>query len=138
MIKLLLITDSNGFPFYSKSFDKSFDKFEPTLLSGLISAIGLVGKSIFNEEIATITFGDNGSKRNIIVINKELISVGKVLYFVFITEGKTDFKLMSQLATHIFIEAKSILKDDNPLKKSINHIVERILEKNLFLINPIV
>jgi len=132
MIKLLLITDSTGFPFYSKYFDKKYIQFESTLLSGLISAIGTVGKTLFNEEIATISFGENEANNKIIIVSKELISIGKVIYFVFIVQGNYNFKLMSQLATHIFIETKNVLKNNINLKQDLAPIIDNILQKNSF------
>ena len=59
MIKSILVCDSEGYPFYSKQIDKSLGEIDPAILSGLISAIGVIGKQIFKEEIATISYGEN-------------------------------------------------------------------------------
>ena len=70
MIKSLLICDSQGFPFYSKTFDPKFPIIDDLLLSGLISAIETIGKALFNEEIATVSFGEGKSKKFLSIVTK--------------------------------------------------------------------
>ncbi len=124
MIKSILVCDSQGYPFYSKKINSNMGEIDPTIFSGLISAIGAIGKELFKEEIATISYGD---KYEIAIITKELFGDQKSIYFVFINEGEPDLKLMKQLSTNIFIETKHVLKDPNTAKLDIKEKVDRIL-----------
>lgn len=124
MIKSILVCDSQGYPFYSKEFDPSLGEIDPTIFSGLISAIGAIGKQLFKEEIATISYGE---KYEITIITKELFGDNKSIYFVFVNEGETDLKLMRKLSTNIFIETKHVLKDPSSAKLDIQQKVDRIL-----------
>ncbi|MCK4383251.1 MAG: hypothetical protein KAW66_08160 [Candidatus Lokiarchaeota archaeon] len=127
MIKSVLICDSVGYPFYSRKIDPNIGEIDPTIFSGLISAIGAIGKELFKEEIATITYGEN---YEITIITKELFGNEKSIYFVFLIEGEADLKLMKRLSTNIFIEAKHVLKEPNGngAKLDIKHKVDRILD----------
>ena len=125
MIKSILICDSQGYPFYSKQIDTSMTEMEPSIFSGLISAISTIGKQLFNEDIATITYGD---KYRITIITKELIGKEKTIYFVFVLEGEGDLKLMRRLSTNIFIETKQVLKDPSAAKLNIKQKVDKILD----------
>ena len=120
MIKSILICDSQGYPFYMKQIDTTMTKMEPSIFSGLISAISTIGKQLF----ATITYGD---RYEITIITKELLSNEKTIYFVFVLEGEGDLKLMRRLSTNIFIETKSVLKDPSAAKLDIKHKVDKIL-----------
>ena len=124
MIKSILVCDSQGHPFYSKEFDSSLGEIDPTILSGLISAIGVIGKQLFKEDIATISYGE---KYEITIITKELFGDKKSIYFVFVSEGEIDLKLMRQLSTNIFIETKHVLKDPSSAKLDIQQKVDKIL-----------
>jgi len=124
MIKTILICDSQGYPFYMKQIDPTMTEMDSSIFSGLISAISTIGKQLFNEDIATITYGD---KYKITIITKELISYQKTIYFVFLLEGAGDLKLMRRLSTNIFIETKSVLKDPSAAKLDIKHKVDKIL-----------
>ena len=124
MIKSILVCDSQGYPFYSKKIDPNIGEIDPTIFSGLISAIGAIGKELFKEEIATISYGE---KYEIAIITKELLGDQKSIYFVFIIEGEPDLKLMKQLSTNIFIETKHVLKDPNAAKLDIKEKVDKIL-----------
>ncbi|MFX1364130.1 MAG: hypothetical protein ACFFCE_15265 [Promethearchaeota archaeon] len=129
MIKSVLICDSTGYPFYSQKIDPKIGQIEPTIFSGLISAIGAIGKELFREDIATITYGDN---YEITIITKELLgNHKKVIYFVYIIEGEKDLKLMKNLSTNIFIETKQVLKDTSTAKLNIKEKVDRILDNLL-------
>ncbi|MFW9825036.1 MAG: hypothetical protein ACFFE4_18995 [Candidatus Thorarchaeota archaeon] len=125
MLKSILICDSQGYPFYSKNLDPNLGEIDPTILSGLISAIGVIGKKLFREDIATITYGE---KYVITIITKELFGGNKSIYFVFIIEGEIDLKFMRKLSTNIFIETKHVLKDPSTAKQDIQEKVDRILE----------
>ncbi|MFW9873105.1 MAG: hypothetical protein ACFFG0_08400 [Candidatus Thorarchaeota archaeon] len=124
MIKSILICDSQGYPFYSKKLDPNLDEINPTIFSGLISAIGAIGKKLFKEEIATITYGEN---YEIIIITKELLGGRKSIYFVFVIEGDADLQEMKQISTNIFIETKHVLKDPTSAQLDIKEKVNRIL-----------
>jgi len=128
MIKSILVCDSEGYPFYSKLIDKSLGEIDPAILSGLISAIGVIGKQIFKEEIATISYGEN---YEITIITKELLSDRKTIYFVFLIEGEPDLPLMKKLSTNIFIETKHVLKDPSAAKLDIKKKVDRIIDNTL-------
>lgn len=128
MIKSLLICDSEGFPFYSRTIDKAFEKIDKAILSGLISAIGVIGKQLFNEEVATITYGSGLYAENIVVVSKEILTSNKVIYFVFFVKEDFNLKLMNQIATSIFIEVKPILKDKTKANASVNTKIDNILD----------
>ena len=128
MIKSILVCDSEGYPFYSKQIDKSLGEIDPAILSGLISAIGVIGKQIFKEEIATISYGEN---YEITIITKELLSDRKTIYFVFLIEGEPDLPLMKKLSINIFIETKHVLKDPSIAKMDIKEKVDRIIDNTL-------
>jgi len=83
-LKCLLISDDSGIPFYSREFD--FEGIDATLLSGLLSAVGTIGKTLFKQDIATIVFGENIQPKNaskITVISKEFFQIKKQIFFVF-------------------------------------------------------
>ena len=124
MIKSILVCDSQGYPFYSKRFDNNMGDIDSTIFSGLISAIGAIGKQLFKEEIATISYGE---KYEIAIITKEIFGTQKSIYFVFINEGEPDLKLMKQLSTNIFIETKHVLKDPHSAHMDIKEKVDKIL-----------
>ncbi|MFX1242977.1 MAG: hypothetical protein ACFFA7_17160 [Promethearchaeota archaeon] len=124
MIKSVLICDSQGYPFYSKALDKDMGEIDPTIFSGLLSAIGAIGKQLFKEDIATISYGE---KYEVVIITKELFGDEKSIYFVFVVEGEKDIKLMRRLSTNIFIETKHVLKDPSTAKLDIQEKVDKIL-----------
>ncbi|MFX1380290.1 MAG: hypothetical protein ACFFA4_14475 [Promethearchaeota archaeon] len=124
MIKSVLICDSQGYPFYSKKLNSDLGEIDPTIFSGLLSAIGVIGKQLFKEDLATISYGE---KYEIVIITKELFGDRKSIYFVFIIEGEKDLKLMRQLSTNIFIETKHVLKDPSAAKLDIKEKVDKLL-----------
>jgi hypothetical protein len=127
MIKSILICDSQGYPFYSKQFDSNLGEIDSTIFSGLISAMGAIGKELFKEDIATISYGE---KYEITIITKELFGdYKKSIYFVYIIQGERDLKLMRQLSTNIFIETKQVLKVPNSAISDIQEKVDNILVK---------
>ncbi|NVM36447.1 MAG: hypothetical protein HWN81_12685 [Candidatus Lokiarchaeota archaeon] len=128
MIKSVLICDSVGYPFYSRNIDSKIGEIDSTIFSGLISAIGAIGKELFKEEIATITYGEN---YEITIITQELLGNQKLIYFVFLIEGERDLKLMKKISTNIFIETKHVLKDPMGAKLDIKLKVDRILDNLL-------
>ena len=130
MISSMLICDNQGLPFYSKIVSKESKlngEFQPELLSGLISAIGTIGKSLFNEEIATINFGTEKNGFKIVTYTKELFGQNRVIYFVFMTKGEIDQKLIKNLCTTIYMEAKNTLKEpsvDMNIKEKVDRIID--------------
>ena len=116
--------DSQGYPFYSKTLDKDLGEIDPTIFSGLLSAIGAIGKQLFKEDIATISYGE---KYEVVIITKELFGDEKSIYFVFVIEGEKDLKLMRRLSTNIFIETKHVLKDPSTAKLDIQKKVDKLL-----------
>jgi hypothetical protein len=124
MIKSVLVCDSQGYPFYFKTLDKDLGEIDPTIFRGLLSAIGTIGKQLFKEDIATISYGE---KYEVVIITKELFGDEKSIYFVFVIEGEKDLKLMRRLSTNIFIETKHVLKDPSTAKLDIQEKVDKIL-----------
>ena len=129
-LKCLLISDNSGIPFYSRQFD--FEGIDAALLSGLLSAVGTIGKTLFRQDIATITFGESIQAKNsskIIVIARDFFALKKQIFFVFFYHGEHNMKQLRQLATTIFMEAKHAFRDQAPqemhqLRKSIDRIIE--------------
>ena len=135
MIKSFLICNSDGLPFYSKVIDKNFKDYDPHLFSGWISAISIIGKKLFQEEIATLSFGIN-KKASIVILPREFFGFDKVIFFVFLSENEIDHKKLRQLCTNILIEAKEYLKtvpleSDQRFKMKIDKVVDSM--KDLFL-----
>ncbi len=128
MILSILVCDSEGYPFYSRKIDPRIGDIDPAIFSGLISAIGVIGKQIFKEEIATISYGEN---YEITIITKELLSDKKTIYFVFLIEGEPDLPLMKKLSINIFIETKHVLKDPSIAKVDIKEKVDKIIDNSL-------
>ena len=124
MLKSVLVCDSQGYPFYSKKLDPNLDEIDPTIFSGLLSAIGAIGKKLFKEDIATITYGE---KYEILIITKNLFGDQKTIYFVFINEGEVDLKLIKQISTNIFIETKQVLKNPHNAQLDIKQKIDKIL-----------
>jgi len=127
----MLICDNQGLPFYSKIVNKESisNKYQPELLSGLISAIGNIGKTLFNEEIATINFGTENCGSKIVTYTKELFGQKRVIYFVFMTKGDVDQKKIKHLSNTIFMEAKQTLKDptmdqNTNIKEKVDKIID--------------
>jgi len=128
-LKCLLISDDSGIPFYSREFD--FEGIDATLLSGLLSAVGTIGKTLFKQDIATIVFGENIQPKNaskIIVISKEFFQIRKQIFFVFFYHGEQNMKQLRQLATTIFMEAKHSFRDRAPETQQLRKSIDRIIE----------
>ena len=128
-LKCLLISDDSGIPFYSREFD--FEGIDATLLSGLLSAVGTIGKTLFKQDIATIVFGENIQPKNaskIIVISKEFFQIKKQIFFVFFYHGEQNMKQLRQLATTIFMEAKHSFRDRTPETQKLRKNIDRIIE----------
>ena len=128
-LKCLLISDDSGIPFYSREFD--FEGIDATLLSGLLSAVGTIGKTLFKQDIATIVFGENIQPKNaskIIVISKEFFQIKKQIFFVFFYHGEQNMKKLRQLATTIFMEAKHSFRDRAPETQQLRKNIDRIIE----------
>jgi len=128
-LKCLLISDDSGIPFYSREFD--FEGIDATLLSGLLSAVGTIGKTLFNQDIATIVFGENIQPKNaskIIVISKEFFQIKKQIFFVFFYHGEQNMKQLRRLATTIFMEAKQSFRNRTPETQQLRKNIDRVIE----------
>ena len=135
MIKSFLICNSDGLPFYSKKIDQNFKDYDPHLFSGWISAISIIGKKLFQEEIATLSFGIN-KKASIVILPREFFGFDKVIFFVFLIQDEIDHKQLRQLCTNILIESKEYLKtvplqSDERFKLKIDKVVDSM--KDSFL-----
>jgi len=128
-LKCLLISDDSGIPFYSREFD--FEGIDATLLSGLLSAVGTIGKTLFKQDIATIVFGENIQPKNeskIVVISKEFFQIKKQIFFVFFYHGEQNMKQLRRLATTIFMEAKQSFRNRTPETQQLRRSIDRIIE----------
>ena len=91
----------------------------------------MLGKSLFKEEIATISFGTSKDMSNIVTVSKELFGQTKIIYFVFINKGEINHNLMRQVVTAIFIETKHVLKDTSSIIQDIQDKIDRIIDNKL-------
>ncbi|MBD3253777.1 MAG: hypothetical protein GF383_01725 [Candidatus Lokiarchaeota archaeon] len=130
MIKSILVCDSEGYVFYSRIFDKDKFDYDSTLLGGFITAIATVGRELFKEEIATISFGYNDTAPNIVVLYKEFFHTDKKIYFVFITKGDIDLRKIKDVCTNIFIENKNELKATG-VKKNLQDKINKVIQLKL-------
>lgn len=112
MIRSLLICNNSGFPFYANL--ESNSDYDPSLFSGLISAISMLGKELFQEEIATINFGVN-SKSSIVILSRDFFGSDKKIFFVFLCENGIDHKKIKQFTSLVLMETKNSLKIDSPV-----------------------
>ncbi len=128
-LKSMLICDNTGLPFFSRDFDE-FVEIDDALLSGLLSAIGTIGKTLFKQDIATITFGENIGPNNskIVTISRELFSLQKQIFFVFFLQGDIALKQLRSLSTMIFMEAKHIFKNRVPDQKLVGDLIDKIVD----------
>ena len=130
MIKSILICDSRGYAFYSRVFDKNLKGYDSTLFSGFISAIGKIGRELFKEEIATISFGYDSNSPNIVVLSKDFFETDKRIYFVFLTQGDIDLKKVKNVCTNIYINNKDSLKNSK-ITKPLQEKIDKIIDLNL-------
>jgi len=127
VLKSIVICNSEGIPFFSRVFNE-FKLLDDTLLSGLISAIGTIGKSLFKKEIATIAFGDTPDDPKIVIAYKELFSDQKSIYFVFFLTGEPPVKKLREIATLVFVETKNYLKITNIDRRELADRINKILD----------
>lgn len=130
MIKSILICDSRGYAFYSRIFDKNLTGYDSILFSGFISAIGTIGRELFKEEIATISFGYDSNAPNIVVLSKDFFGTDKRIYFVFLTQGDIDLKKVKDVCTNIYINNKDSLKNSK-INKPLQETIDKIIDLNL-------
>ncbi len=127
MILCLQICDSQGFPFYTRTFG-GYSEVDGALLSGLVSVIGNLGRQIFKQNIATITFGTANEATNMIVVAKDLYSENKSIYFVFYLKGKYNNQFIKEIATTLFIENKIQLCstdfEADPIKIRVDNLIK--------------
>ncbi|MFX0070474.1 MAG: hypothetical protein ACFFAO_05220 [Candidatus Hermodarchaeota archaeon] len=130
MIKSILISDSEGFVFYSRILDENMHNYDSVLLSGFISAIGSVGRELFKEEIATISFGYEDDSPGLVVLTKDFFGTEKKIYFVFAIQGDIDLKAIKNVCTNIYINNKEALKASGT-KKNIYDKIDKIVQQTL-------
>ena len=126
-LKSMLICDNGGLPFYSRNFD-DFIQIDDALLSGLLSAIGTIGKTLFKQEIATIKFGEGNEISRILVITRELFSSHRQIFFVFFYTDSINIARLRSVATLIFMEAKIAFKNQTPETKVVGELIDKILD----------
>ena len=127
MLKCFLICDNNGLPFYSRTFN-DFELFDDALFSGLIVSMGTLGKTLFNQDIATITFGMGPSASKIVTISRDLFSDNKQIHFVFFYDEEINLKSLRELTTTVFISTKNFLRSDVPEKNVVKDRVDNVID----------
>ncbi len=136
MLESLLITDSTGTALCHRKFRESFKSVEPSLLSGLISAIDSIGRQVFNKELAVVTYGEDNLSSidetvgKIVVISKDLFAQDKRINFVFFSTGDCSMKILRQVVTTLYIELKNLLRDEQPDYNKIGLIVDKVIDNN--------
>jgi len=99
------------------------------LLSGFITSIGIIGKRFFNQDIATINFGQEHESVKITVINREMIQENRTINFVFFYSGNEQISRFREMTTTIFMESKLLLRQPNPDLSQIRNQIDSTLEK---------
>lgn len=127
VLKSMLICDNGGLPFYSRNFDE-FIQIDDALLSGLLSAIGTIGKTLFKQDIAKIKFGEGNDISRILVISRDLFTTHRQIFFVFFYTGEIDVKLLRSVTTMIFMEAKIAFKNQTPETKVVANLIDKIID----------
>ncbi len=128
MIQKLVICDSDGYPYYKRDFDDDLPVIDNTLLSGLISTIGILGKQLFKKEIAHISFGLGINQSHIFIVSKELLRKEKTVYFVFFLKGDYNEKLVKDISTTIYIENKDQLIGTESFSSRLSAKIDKILD----------
>lgn len=129
MIKGLQICDSKGFPIFTKNAI-NFSGINGTLMSGLISAISVMGKELFKQNIANITFGEGSSTSYLTIIRKELFKENKSIDFVYFSEEKCDLSALNHISTTIFIDSKKHLIDSSIVHDALQPRINQIIDLN--------
>jgi predicted negative regulator of RcsB-dependent stress response len=126
MIKNFLITDSTGIALYSKNVN-SAKEISTQLFSGLISTVGTVGKMLFKQKLATITFGSDVNENQVVILSKDRYGDQKSIYFVFAGNHLENTIPLKEIAATLYIEAKKELMNPQSgdlLKQKINNLLE--------------
>jgi len=121
------IYDSHGIPFFSRNFQE-FHEIDNSILSGMVSAIQMIGERIFKENIATITFGEGSDLSFITIIQKDFFKEKRSINFVFFTEGQCETSLIQELSTTIFIDSKEFFRNPTHKQNEISHRVNLIID----------
>lgn len=127
MILCLQICDSQGFPFYTRTFS-GFTEINGVLLSGMVSAIGSLGKKLFKQDIATISFGSGEDVTYMVVVAKDLFVEQKSIYFVYYLRGNCDNQFIKEVSTTLFIENKNYLRGPSFNEDEITDRVDNIIK----------
>ncbi len=136
MLESLFITDCTRTALVHRKFRESFKEIEPTMLSGLISAIDSIGRLVFNKEFAVVTYGEDNISNigdtvsKIVNFSKDLFAQDKRISFVFFSTGDCSIKILRQLVTTLYIELKNLLRDEQPNHDKIGLIVNKIIDNN--------
>ncbi len=136
MLESLLIHDTSGTSIYHRNFRESFKFGDPTLVSGLISAIDSIGQQLFSKQIAVVTYGEDNISNidepisKILVFSRDLFGQEKHINFVFFSTGDISMKVLREVVTTIFLEIKTLLKGDQPDYKRIGLIVDHVIENH--------
>ncbi len=112
MIKAILVTDTIGNVFYSRSVN-DFDELNGNLFSGLICSIGQIGKQLFQQNLATIHFGEKEQNSHLVIVTKNFFSEKRVIYFAFFIQGECNNIQLKEISASIFIETKTLLRFEN-------------------------
>ena len=116
---MLLIISNERLGLYSKKFNGfTFSDFNNNqeieqLLSGFITSIGIIGKRFFNQDIATINFGQDHESTKITVINREMIQENRTINFVYFYNENESISRFREITTTIFMESKLLLRQNN-------------------------
>jgi hypothetical protein len=127
-----MISDSEGFSFYKKTFNFNL-KVEKALLGGLLSALTSFGNELFKKPLARVYFGET-MDISLTIIRKGMYKSEKYIFFVFIGDNESiKIKDMKKISTDIFIQTKSSLfYNRHHLKKFPKEKIDKILKKYNF------
>ncbi len=121
------ISDANGLLYYSK-LEQMDIKITPTLLSAFISAIGIISKELFHEDVASMTFGTGDSLHKMVIISKDMFQSQKKIFFVFFTHKSESIHLLREISTTIFIEAKDLFRESTIEMEQLNFSINNIID----------
>lgn len=127
MIKNFLVTDSTGGALYSKNVNSGKD-ISTQLFSGLISTVGTVGRMLFKQKLATITFGANENENQVVILTKDRYGEKNSVYFVFAGNHLENTIPLKEIAATLYIETKKELNDPQNNKDVLQRKIDTLLE----------
>ena len=125
-IDAIFITDRTGINYYDRQFN-GFSINEPSLMTGLLSAMSSVGREIFNKDIANLTFGEGKNTINIALIIKDIQRLSKRIFFVFI-HNHSNINDLKGMATNIFITVKNLFNLKIPDTQMFKQKVDKLID----------